>query len=188
MPSADLPGRRRPDVTSTELVGGVERRELAIVEADPTWPQTFAQHEERVRAALGAAAREVEHIGSTSVPGLAAKPIIDILVIVDDITAEEEYLHPLLSTGYQLRVREPGHRMVRTSALDVHIHILGSGDPERDEYLLLRDHLRRTGTDRALYERTKRELARSEWTDMNAYAEAKTAVITQIKERARATG
>ncbi|MDN5896296.1 MAG: GrpB family protein [Nocardioides sp.] len=185
MPSADRPGRRRPDVTGTELVGGVEKRELVIVEADPTWPQAFAQHEEQVRAALGTTAREIEHVGSTSVPGLAAKPIIDILVIVDDITAEEDYLQPLLGMGYQLRVREPGHRMVRTPALDVHIHILESGDPERDEYLLLRDHLRRTSTDRALYERTKRELVQSEWADMNAYAEAKTAVITQIKGRAR---
>ena len=174
-------------MTSAELVGGVEKRELVIVDSDPSWPQCFAHNEERIRDALGAAAREVEHVGSTSVPGLAAKPIIDILVIVDDITAEEEYLHPLLETGYHLRVREPGHRMVRTSALDVHIHILESGDPERDEYLLLRDHLRHTSTDRALYERTKRELVRSEWADMNAYAEAKTAVITQIKERARVT-
>ena len=175
-------------MTSTELVGGVEKRELVIVDADPTWPQAFAQHEQRIRAALGAAAREVEHIGSTSVPGLAAKPIIDILVVVDDITAEEDYLPPLLAAGYQLRVREPGHRMVRTPGRDVHVHVLESGDPERDEYLLLRDHLRRSSQDRALYERTKRELARSEWADMNDYAEAKTPVITQIKDRARGSG
>ena len=175
-------------MTSVELVGGLEKRELVIAESDPTWPETFAQHERRVRAALGAAALEVEHVGSTSVPGLAAKPIIDILVIVEDITAEEEYLPPLLGAGYQLRVREPGHRMVRTAALDVHIHILESGNPERDEYLLLRDHLRRSSDDRALYERTKRELVRSDWADMNDYAEAKTPVITQIKERARGAG
>lgn len=62
---------------------------------------------------------------------------------VDDITSEEGYLDPLLSAGYQLRVREPGHRMVRTSALDVHIHILESGDPAGSDYLLFRDHLRR---------------------------------------------
>ena len=175
-------------MTGIELVGGLEKRELVIGESDPTWPQAFARHEQRVRAALGAAALEVEHVGSTSVPGLAAKPIIDILVVVADITAEEEYLDPLLAVGYQLRVREPGHRMVRTPALDVHIHILESGDPERDEYLLLRDHLRRSSADRALYERTKRELVRSDWADMNDYAEAKTPVITQIKARARGTG
>jgi len=108
-------------------------------------------------------------------------------VAVDDITSETDYLDPLLSAGYQLRVREPGHRMVRTPALDVHLHILESGDPAESDYLLFRDHLRRDSADRELYERTKRELVRSDWADMNAYADAKTAVITQIKERARGT-
>jgi GrpB-like predicted nucleotidyltransferase (UPF0157 family) len=101
-------------------------------------------------------------------------------VTVDDITAEEEYLDPPPSAGYQLRVREPRHRMVRTPSRDVHIHILESGDPAGIDYLLLRDHLRGDRADRELYERTKRELVRSDWADMNAYAEAKTAVITQI--------
>lgn len=181
------PPGRRPDVTGVELFGGVVKRDLVLIDSDPSWPKAFAQHEDRVRVALGAKAREVEHIGSTSVPGLAAKPIIDILVTVDDITSEEDYLDPLLSAGYQLRVCEPGHRMVRTPALDVHIHIHESGDPAGIDYLLLRDHLRRDSADRELYERIKRELVRSDWPNMNAYAEAETAVITQIKERARGT-
>ncbi len=167
------------------MVGGVEKRDLVVVDPNPSWPEVYAVHEDRVRRALGAIAREVEHIGSTSVPGLAAKPIIDILVSVDNITAEEDYLAPLLAAGYDLRVRESGHRMVRTPALDVHIHVYESGDPERDEVLLLRDHLRRDSADRELYERTKRDLVRSDWADMNAYADAKTAVVTEIKERAR---
>jgi len=69
--------------------------------------------------------------------------------------------------------------------LDVHIHILESGNPAGSDYLLFRDHHRRDSADRALYERTKRELIRCDWADMNAYADAKTSVITQIKERAR---
>lgn len=105
---------------------------------------------------------------------------------VNDITAEQDYLDPLLRAGYQLRVREPAHRMVRTPALDVHIHILESGDPAASDHLLFRDHLRRDSADRELYARTKRELVRADWADMNAYADAKTAVITQIKEQARA--
>ena len=141
-------------MTHAELVGEVEKRDLVIVNPDPFWPQVFDQHKDRIRVALGTGARKAEHIGSTAVPGLAAKPIIDILVTVDDITAEEEYLGPLLNADYQLRVREPKHRMVRT--------------PEQDE-------------------RTKRELIRSDWADMNAYAEAKTTVITLIMERARET-
>ncbi len=181
-------GRRRRDVMDVELIGGVEKRDLVIVDADPSWPERFSQHADRTRAALGLRAGDIEHIGSTSVPGLAAKPIIDILVTVDDITAEEDYLGPLLSAGYQLRVREPGHRMVRTPALDVHIHILESGAPAAVDHLVLRNHLRRDRADRQLYERTKRELVRSDWPDMNAYADAKTVVITQIVERARGTG
>jgi GrpB-like predicted nucleotidyltransferase (UPF0157 family) len=187
MPPPERSGRR-PDVTDVELVGGVERRDLVIVDPDPSWPEVFAQHADRLRAALGLRARQIEHIGSTSVLGLAAKPIIDILATVDDITAEEDYLAPLLSAGYQLRVREPGHRMVRTPALDVHIHILESGHPAAVDYLVLRDHLRRNCADRELYESTKRELVRSDWPDMNAYADAKTVVITQIMDRARGTG
>lgn len=179
MPAEQLP--RRPDVTDAEVVGGVEKRTLVLADPDPAWAPAYAEHERRIRAALG----PVEHIGSTSVPGLAAKPIIDVLVSVPDITAEEDYLDPLLAAGYLLRVREPGHRLVRTPARDVHVHVLGAGDPAADDYLLLRDHLRATPADRDLYERTKRDLLRQEWADMNAYAEAKTGVITELKERAR---
>lgn len=175
-------------MTDVELVGGIEKRDLVIADPDPSWPQVFARHADRICAALGLLAREVEHVGSTSVSGLAAKPIIDILVGVDDITAEEDYLEPLLRAGYQLRVREPGHRMLRTPALDVHIHIHESGAPAAVDYLLLRDRLRRDCADRELYESTKRELVQSDWGDMNAYADAKTAVIAQIKQRAAGDG
>jgi GrpB-like predicted nucleotidyltransferase (UPF0157 family) len=176
---------RRRDVSELELVGGVEQRELVIADYDPVWPKIYGEHEARVRAALGASALQIEHIGSTSVPGLAAKPIIDILVTVDDITAEEDYLDPLLAVGYLLRVREPGHRMLRSVNLDVHVHVLQTGDHVADDHLLLRDHLRHNEADRDAYERTKRSLAAMNWTDMNAYANAKTPVITEIRNRAR---
>jgi len=143
----------------------------------------YAEHERRIRAALGPDVR-VEHIGSTSVPGLAAKPIIDMLIVVDDITAEEDYLDQLLDAGYVLRVREPAHRLVRTPDRDVQVHIREAAEATAD-YLLLRDHLRATPADRDLYERTKRALLEQDWPDMNAYADAKTDVITEIKERAR---
>lgn len=185
MTSTAGPRRARPDVAGAEIIGGTEKRTLVIVDSDPGWPTVFAEHEHRIDNALGAVARSIEHIGSTSVPGLAAKPIIDILVTVNDITAEEQYLGPLLSAGYLLRVREPGHRLVRTPARDVHVHVLEAGDPAGPEYLLFRDHLRRDGADRDLYERTKRELVRTDWADMNAYADAKTGVISEIKDRAR---
>lgn len=178
---------RRPDVAEVELVGGIENRQLGVKSYDDRWPSMYLDHQRRIGDALSATAIEIEHVGSTSVPGLAAKPIIDIVVTVHDITAEEDYLDVLLAAGYELRVREPGHRMVRTPVRDVHVHILERGDPAVDDYLLLRDHLRTDADDRALYEGTKRVLLTQSWDDMNAYAEAKSEVISAIKARARGT-
>ncbi|OYO05340.1 GrpB family protein [Enemella evansiae] len=177
--------RRRDDVTDVELVGGTEKRELFLVEHDPAWATGYAGHAARIRKAVGKVAVDIQHIGSTAVPGLAAKPIIDILVTVPDVTVEEDYLEPLIAAGYVLRVREPGHRLVRTVEQDVHIHIFEIDDPAAREYLLFRDHLRADESDRQLYESTKRELLTRDWSHMNAYADAKTDVIESIKARAR---
>ncbi|MDK1328598.1 GrpB family protein [Arthrobacter sp. zg-Y1143] len=177
---------RRPDVTTVELVGGPERLELELHDYDDGWPAVYLTHRHRIEATLALISVDIEHIGSTSVPGLAAKPIIDIVVGVEDITAEEDYLEPLLAAGYDLRVREPGHRLVRTPDRDVHVHLYERDDPAVEEYLLLRDHLRADAEDRALYEATKRKLLNRRWDDMNDYADAKTDVISAIKARARA--
>ncbi|WP_405374828.1 MULTISPECIES: GrpB family protein [unclassified Microbacterium] len=177
---------RRTDVDSLELVGGPEALTVSLHAYDERWPELYRAHEARIRRALGTAAVEVHHIGSTSVPGLAAKPIVDIVVAVPDITAEEDYLPPLLAAGYELRVREPGHRLVRMPSRDVHVHVYGHGAAAIAEYLLLRDHLRADDGDRRRYEDVKRELLGRRWDDMNDYAEAKTDVITSIKARARA--
>jgi GrpB-like predicted nucleotidyltransferase (UPF0157 family) len=176
---------RRADVTETEFVGGDEKRDLFLATYNAAWPSDYAVHEARIRQAVGDVAVAIEHIGSTSVPGLAAKPIIDILLTVHDVTAEEDYLAPLIDAGYVLRVREPGHRMVRTVQRDVHIHVFEVDDPAVGDYLLFRDRLRVDLADRQLYEATKRELMTRDWPDVNAYADAKTEVIEQIKMRAR---
>jgi GrpB-like predicted nucleotidyltransferase (UPF0157 family) len=178
---------RRPDAEKLDLVGGVEKRVLELHDYDDRWPQAFEEHRARIGDALGSVALEIEHIGSTSVPGLAAKPIVDIVVTVADITAEEDHLDPLLAAGYELRVREPGHRLVRTPARDVHVHVLEQGDRAIDDYLLLRDRLRSDEGDRALYEDTKRDLLTRDWDDMNAYSDAKTEVVQAILDRARAS-
>jgi GrpB-like predicted nucleotidyltransferase (UPF0157 family) len=181
------PGRlRRPEVTTVEIVGGPEALELELHRHDERWSGIYLEHRQRIRNALAASDIEIEHIGSTSVPGLAAKPIVDIVVAVEDITAETDYLDPLIAAGYELRVREPGHRLVRTPARDVHVHLYERGAPAIGEYLLLRDRLRSDADDRALYESTKRALLGTRWDDMNDYADAKTDVIVAIKERARA--
>ena len=177
---------RRPDVDRVDLIGGTEKRHLEVVGYDDRWPEIFAEHQARLSAALRGVPVEIEHIGSTSVPGLPAKPIIDIVVAVDDITAEEDYLDAIVAAGYLLRVREPGHRMARTPALDVHVHIYQKGDAAVTRYLLFRDRLRADGDDRALYARTKQALISQGFDDMNAYSDAKTDVITGIMSRALA--
>ncbi len=176
---------RRPDVTGLDLVGGPEPLTVTLAEHDPRWADAFAEHRARILTALAGQDVQVEHIGSTSVPGLAAKPVVDLVVVVDDVTAEEDYLDPLLAAGYVLRVREPGHRLVRTPERDVHVHVYGHGDRAVEDYLLLRDHLRRNQSDRNLYESVKRDLVARRWEDTNDYADAKTEVISAIKERAR---
>lgn len=170
---------------AVELIGGPERVEVSLQGYDDRWQDVYLLHRRRIEAALAPRRVRIQHIGSTSVPGLAAKPIVDIVVAVEDITAEEDYLDPLLAAGYQLRVREPGHRLVRTPARDLHVHLYQQGDPAVDEYLLLRDHLRTDSADRALYEATKKALLDRPWNDMNDYADAKTDVIEAIKARAR---
>jgi len=177
---------RRPDVGTVDIIGGAERLEVGLHSYDPRWVGIYLDHRRRILDALPEGAVEVEHIGSTSVPGLAAKPIIDIVVTVEDVTAEEDYLDALVAAGYELRVREPGHRLVRTPARDTHVHLFERGDPAVDDYLLLRDHLRADADDRALYEDTKRTLLGRRWDDMNEYADAKTEVILAIMARARA--
>jgi len=176
---------RRPDVDDIDLVGGIEVRELEVVDYDAEWAGIFEHHRARLLDALRATDVDIEHIGSTSVPGLPAKPIIDIVVVVADITAEEDYLEPLIAAGYPLRVREPGHRLVRTPARDVHVHIFERGDEAVEKYLLFRDRLRSDAADRELYARTKRALIAQGFDDMNAYSDAKTDVIAAIMQRAR---
>ena len=183
---SNRPSPRRPDVSTVELVGGVEALTVELHAYDDAWTNIYLDHRRRIRAALAASDVDIEHIGSTAVPGLAAKPIVDIVVTVRDITDEEDYLDPLLAAGYQLRVREPGHRLVRTPARDVHVHLYERGDPAVDDYLLLRNRLRSDANDRALYETTKQSLISRQWHDMNDYADAKTDVILAITGRARA--
>ena len=167
----------------TGLIGGDEKREIRIIDYDPDWPKKFETHARVISGALGGTALRIEHVGSTSVQGLAAKPVIDILVVVQNSADESAYLPRLEAAGYVLRVREPDwneHRMFRTPEKDVHIHVYSAGCTEIERVLSFRERLRRNEDDRRRYERTKRELAAKEWPDMNAYADAKTQVIESI--------
>ena len=192
-PEPDLEGSVSKDPIEERarevIIGDVESPAIVVVDYDPAWPERFLREAAKIRAALGKAALAIEHIGSTSVPGLSAKPIVDILLVVEDSSNEASYVPALEGAGYVLRVRERDfheHRMLRTAAGDVHVHVFSPGSPEIDRYLLLRDHLRRDEEDRAIYARTKRDLASRDWPSMQHYAEAKTEVIEGIIARAAA--
>ena len=167
------------------LIGDRESGPVTLVEWDPAWSARFERERDRIWQALGDVARRVEHIGSTSVPGLAAKPIVDILVTVPDADDEGAFIEPLVSAGYVLRVREPGHRMLRTADIGVHVHVLADSDPEADRYLTFRDRLRVSAEDRRAYERLKRELAPRDWYEIGHYAHAKGPLVEAILARAR---
>jgi GrpB-like predicted nucleotidyltransferase (UPF0157 family) len=160
---------------------------VALSEYDPAWPAIYAQEEGRVRTALGESALLVEHVGSTSVPGLAAKPRIDIVLAVDDSADEAAYVGALEAAGYALRIREPDwheHRLFTRPELELNLHVFSIGCAEIERMLRFRDRLRRDDDDRALYERTKRELAGRTWRYTQHYADAKTTVVEEILTRA----
>jgi len=168
------------------LVRGPRPVWVTLADHSPLWPTLFAERRAELRRTLGARARLIEHIGSTSVPELAAKPIIDIVVGIDDPDDEPAYLADLLAAGYDLRVREPHHRCLRIGEPEqpVNLHCYPPDHDEVRKYLLFRDRLRADAADRKLYEDTKRSLADRQWPDINFYAEAKGPVIDEILARA----
>jgi GrpB-like predicted nucleotidyltransferase (UPF0157 family) len=172
--------------TVGELVPLTER--IVLLEYDVRWPDRFEDEAKRIRTVLAEHALIVEHVGSTSVPGLIAKPIIDIVLVVTDSGNELAYAPALEKAGYQLRIREPGwneHRMFKGAARDVNLHVFSAGCPEVDRMLTFRDWLRANADDRELYAQAKRVLAQTDWKYTQNYADAKTAVIEQILSKAQ---
>src|ERR1700733_12984401 len=160
---------------------------IRIAEYDAAWPALFHEEEVRIRAALGECALMIEHAGSTSVPGLAAKPVIDIVLVVQSSAYENAYLAALENGGYVLRIREPEwheHRMFNRPGVAVNLHVFSRGCPEIGRVIQFRDWLRGNAVDRELYARTKLDLARREWDSIDDYANAKTQVIAEIFRRA----
>lgn len=160
---------------------------IYIADYDPEWPRLFAREASRVRAALGDQVHSLEHVGSTSVPGLAAKPRIDMLLVIPDSANEAAYVPLLEARGYVLRIREADwyeHRMFKGPDTDINLHVFSVGCPEIDRMLLFRDWLNTNAGERELYERTKRELARKKWKYVQNYADAKTQVVNAIIARA----
>jgi GrpB-like predicted nucleotidyltransferase (UPF0157 family) len=157
----------------------------------PAWPALYEREAARVLGALGRRVIRLEHVGSTSVAGLASKPIIDIVLEVPDSSDEQAYVYALQAAGYVLQIREPDwflHRMFRGPEFSVNLHVFSAGCEETTRMLRFRDRLRNNSDDRDLYERAKRELASRDWTYGQQYADAKTDVVASILARATPSG
>jgi shikimate dehydrogenase len=165
---------------------------VVVEEYNPAWPAWFSSQEAAIHTALGAAALRVEHAGSTSVPGLPAKPVIDVILLVPDPADEPAYVPAMEAAGYTLRVREPDwyeHRMLtrRTDDgddYDVNVHVFAPDALEVHRMLTFRDWLRTHDDDRDVYAATKRDLATRDWKYVQHYADAKTAIVNEILARA----
>ena len=159
---------------------------VALSEYDPSWPKLFTKERQRIRRVLRLKAISIDHVGSTSVPGLAAKPIIDILLVVPDSAEEVAYVPALETIGYVLRIREPNwheHRLLKGPGIN--LHVFSNGDDEIERMLVFRDWLRTNPEDRSRYLRAKRRLARRNWKYTQNYADAKSKVVESIIRKAR---
>ena len=156
---------------------------------DPEWPMMYAKLERRIRNALGSSLFVIEHVDSTSVTGLPAKPIIDIVLAVADSNHESSYVPPMESEGFKLTAREPdwfAHRFFKSLAPDANIHVFTQGCEEIGRMILFRDWLRTNAGDRLRYEETKKALAARTWKYVQNYADAKTEIVHEILDRAGA--
>ena len=183
---------REPTRTDEDLaaitVGEVRLHDapVTLAEYDPAWPDRYDSLAREIGDALGDGAVTIEHVGSTSVPGLVAKPIIDIVLVVADSSREADYVPPLEAVGYGLRIREPDwyeHRMLRGGEGDVNLHVFSPGCREVERMLRFRDRLRSDPAERHRYAAVKRELASRRWRHVQHYADAKTAVVEEILAR-----
>jgi GrpB-like predicted nucleotidyltransferase (UPF0157 family) len=164
---------------------------ILLADPDPAWPAQYAAEEARIRSALRHNAVRVEHVGSTSVADLAAKPILDILLLVRDPVVEADYVPALENVGYLLHLREPGwhqHRLLKRTEPAVNLHVFAADSVEPVRMLRFRDWLRAHPDDRRRYESTKRQLAGQHWARVQDYADAKTEVVEDILARAMSDG
>lgn len=174
-------------------VGGLPKPHNATVHLAPydaAWPALYEREAAKIRAALGENARLLEHVGSTSIPGMPAKPILDILLAVADSAHEDAYVPALTAQGYRLHIREPDweqHRLLKGDAPAVNLHVFTIGNREIERMLAFRDRCRAVPEERQLYLDTKRALAARTWRYVQHYANAKGEVVEAIIDRALAT-
>ena len=191
--STDSPRANTPMTDDQIIAATVGERQplnstIYLAPYDPAWPSLFTRLAKQIHEALGDAILLLEHVGSTSVPGLSAKPIIDMVLAVADSSDESSYVKPLEEKGYTLRIREPDwyeHRLLKPPEEEGNLHVFSAGCEEIKRMLLFRDWLRINADDRLLYEETKCELAARTWKYTQNYADAKAEVVQEILARAR---
>lgn len=174
-------------IMGVEFIGESRADPIEVVEYDEDWPAKYADWHKRLLKAVPSAKR-IDHIGSTAVPGLPAKPTIDIQISVADIEDESTYVPGIESTGVLLRFREVGHRYFRPPVEQprvVHVHVCPSGSAWETDHLLFRDHLRGSPDALQAYAALKLDLARRHPDDRIAYNEAKTEFILSALTAAR---
>jgi len=162
---------------------------IHLADYDPSWPLLYEAEAAKIRAALGERAIVLEHAGSTSIPGLCAKPLIDIVLAVADSTDEESYVPALTAQGYRMHLREPDweqHRVMKGDFPPVNLHVFTAGSVEITRMVAFRDRCRSDPDERRLYEEAKRELAARTWRHVQHYANAKGDVVEAITARALA--
>ena len=161
--SADVTRHTDFDPDDIEWVGPERRRDAVVVaEPDDAWSTWYADLAVRIRRALGATVLDLQHVGSTSVPGLPAKSIIDIDLTVADPRDEAAYVPALEAEGFWLRLREPGwhqHRLLYTEDPPANVHVFGPGSPELVRHRMLREWLKEHADDRRRYAAAKRAAA-----------------------------
>ena len=164
-----------------------------VVEYDPRWPLWFAEIRARLTPYLAQVPHSIDHVGSTAVPGLAAKPIIDLDVVVPTSVQVPAAIDGLVAAGYQhegdlgIAGRE-AFRMPADSPHHHHLYVVVEGNKAHQDHVLLRDHLRRDAVDRERYAALKRELAHLLATDRSAYVEAKAELVEELIDAARPHG
>jgi len=177
------------DMAKTWVGPPTLRTRIEIRDYDPEWPRLFEREAARVRSLLDDRVVRLEHVGSTSVPGLPAKPIIDMVLELPDSSDEPAYLPDMEAAGYRLVIREPEwfeHRVFKGPDTNINLHVFTAGSAEVERMLRFRDWLRSNPADLELYLRTKRELAARDWKYVQQYADAKSAVVQEIMARADA--
>jgi GrpB-like predicted nucleotidyltransferase (UPF0157 family) len=179
-----------PDGRSPWVDGARPQALVEVVDPDARWPECFGDLDARIRATLGPRALQVEHVGSTAVPGLPAKPVIDVDLTVADPAEEAAYVPPLERAGFTLRIREPWwyeHRLLVATEPTCNLHVFGFDSPELVRHRIFRDWLRTHDSDRQLYATVKRRAAAEAMAhgeNAEQYNARKERVVREIYRRA----